>query len=198
MTLQSIENYVALQGGSMGSEDGFTGMDENKQTLVLRYINEGYETIVNRKWKPYAVEQVKLDANGDIDPSLLSKPCFDVLSVGLTRDDAAGVLKVAPQINPLNQSFSSGESFGVGLPNQVVWVKYQYSLPPLTQDSDMPLLPEQYHAAIGDYATWRLLSTGSADKQSRANFFWSMYNDKASTLRPYGVSGATSSKIRIL
>lgn len=47
-------------------------------------------------------------------------------------------------------------------------------LQPITTDN---LLPPQYHLALVDYASYRILSNGNAQKQQRANTFLSRFLD---------------------
>lgn len=45
------------------------------------------------------------------------------------------------------------------------------------------LLPEHVHPALADYATYKMLSNGNAQKQARAGAFYSSYLNAKTTLK---------------
>lgn len=194
MTLAEMKDLVAYQSASMGSDEGFYDLDTPAQALIIHYINEGYSKLVNEYYRPLAIEQVTLDAAGALNPSSLAHDLYELKKVALSKEQLIGAARCVPSLNPLEQSASSGELFSLSLPNQTVWVQYQYRLPPLHNETDAPQLPSENHMLIGDYATWRYMSTGNSEKQSRARAFLERFYDGAPKIRPYGQVEAALSK----
>lgn len=63
---------------------------------------------------------------------------------------------------------------------------------PLVHDKSSPALPAWAHAALADFAAWRLYRNGSAPKQSRGLQFLTAFEDARRRLRaePEGRGGA--------
>lgn len=68
-----------------------------------------------------------------------------------------------------------------------VIVQYRYLPATLSNDTDTPGIPEQFHRLIAPYVVARYRAGGDADTQGTASVYFSVYNEKKRRLmRQYG------------
>lgn len=187
MTYKDILNYAVYQSGSMGSDEGLTDLDLDAQTLLKAYVNEAYRVLTRDYYMPYETEETTLDSEGNIDASALSKTFLKLLGVSETKAGLLGSVQARAAVDPINQGYSA-QYYGtaIGKPDQVVWIKYSFLFPDLALDTDTPGIPAQNHMALGDYATYRYLSTGNTEKQNRAQVFYVRFMESAMKMLPFG------------
>jgi len=58
--------------------------------------------------------------------------------------------------------------------------------PRLTEDTDIPNLPEWLHRYIADWATWLVYRNGNPQKQQRGRAYWQHFMDMLSSLADGG------------
>ena len=61
-------------------------------------------------------------------------------------------------------------------------------IPRLSEDTDVPRMPEWTHRAIADYATWLVYRNGNPQKQNRGMAYLSAFNEVLAKI--YGEGGA--------
>ena len=198
MTYLEIMNLAVYQSGSMGSDEGFTDLEHDAQTLVRQYVNEAYKIIARDHYKPYFFEEVTLDEHGGFDPDVLSKPLNEILAVSKTKEGIEAGNGARAIYDPLNMAYNPFSSDYVGTPGETVWIKYNYIYPDMEDTMDKPDLPEQYHALLADYATWRYMSTGNSDKQNRAQFFYARWYEETQKIQKFGARSYITNRFRNL
>ena len=198
MTYQEILDLAVYQSGSMGSDEGIADLEIDAQILVQQYVNEAYRIIARDFYKPYTYEEVTLDDQGGFDPDVLSKPLNDILAVGKTRESLEAGSGSRAIYDPLDIAYNPFSSDYVGSPGETVWIKYTYFFPELTQENNLLDLPEQYHALLADYATWRYMSTGNQDKQTRAQFFYARWFEETRKIKKFGAKAYMADRFRNL
>lgn len=136
-------------------------LPEYGQALGI-YLNEGYAALCQSAYHPEHSEEVSL-TGGAFELSQLSRTPVRILSV-------AGPHPV--------RFYQQGDTVRVqtGGPDiSQVRVRYEYAPPPMAGDDDEPILPQGVHTALADWATARVLGTGSRTRQARAEFFLMRY-----------------------
>lgn len=189
MTFPEILDLAVYQSGSMGSDEGLADLEIDAQTLVKQYVNEAYRIIARDFYKPYKLEEITLDEDGGFDPSVLSEAMNEIIAVSATKEALANGNGARAVYDPLNMDYNQLTSDFVGKPGESVWICYTFLYPDmeLKEDTvDEPLIPEQYHALLADYATWRYMSTGNSDKQNRAQFFYARWYEETNKIKRYG------------
>ena len=196
MTYQEILDLAVYQSGSMGSDEGLSDLEIDAQTMIRSYANEAYRIIARDYYKPYLVEEITLDENGGFDPESLSYSLNEILAVSQTKD---GIEQGARAVyDPLDIAYNPLTSEQTGTPGEKLWVKYTYFYPTLENAEDVPQIPEQYHALISDYSTYRYMSTGNQDKQARAQFFYARWLEETNKIQRYGHKGYNTNRFRNL
>lgn len=198
MTYQEILDLAVYQSGSMGSDEGIADLEVDAQTMVRQYVNEAYRIIARDYYRPYAIEQIVLDENGGFDSETLSKKLNEVLAVSRTKEALESGNGARAIYDPLDIAYNPFTSSDIGEPGETVWVKYSYFYPDMAEGETIPSLPEQYHALLADYATYRYMSTGNQDKQARAQFFWMRWMEEISKVKRYGERSWETGRFRNL
>lgn len=70
-----------------------------------------------------------------------------------------------------------------------VWTKNhipQEDYPRLTEDTDVPRVPEWTHRALCDWATWLVYRNGNPQKQNRGMAYYSAFNEVLSKISDEG------------
>ena len=70
-----------------------------------------------------------------------------------------------------------------------VWTKShipQEDYPRLTEDTDVPRVPEWTHRALCDWATWLVYRNGNPQKQNRGMAYYSAFNEVLSKISDEG------------
>lgn len=146
MTLIELIRRALSQAG-----DPFT-LDEATSNEAVSYINEGQALLSGA----YLTGEMTLSLES---PSIcLSDIAGYMGAVALWREDG------------VQASFKTegGRLFAERGRYTLI---YRRAPQPLREDMDVSELPEEYHGALADYATWRLLSNGGSAQQARAQFF---------------------------
>lgn len=198
MTFQEILDLAVYQSGSMGSDEGLYDLEHDAQTILRHYVNEAYRIIARDYYKPYKLEQVTLDGNGGFDPSVLSEAMHEILAVSKTREGLESGMGSRAVYDPLDIAYNPFSADYVGAPGETVWIKYTYLYNDMDNTTDQPQIPEQYHALLADYATWRYMSTGNSDKQNRAQFFYGRWLDETNKIKRFGATAFTTNRFRNL
>ena len=74
-----------------------------------------------------------------------------------------------------------------GKDRETVTVTYRYLPATLTNDTDIPGIPEQFHRLITPYVVARHRAGGDASTQGTASVYFSIYNErKRKLMRQYG------------
>lgn len=80
-----------------------------------------------------------------------------------------------------------GETVYVDTKDPTVTVYYRYLPKTMTNDTDKPGIPEQFHRLIVMYVVARHKSGGDADTQGTASVYYQLYNNmKSKLMRQYG------------
>lgn len=198
MTFQEILNLAVYQSGSMGSDEGITDLEHDAQTMLRSYVNEAYRIITRDFYQPYKLEEITLDESGGFDPESLSETMNEVLAVSLNRDSLESGYGARAIYDPLDMAYNPLSPSYAGNPGDTVWIKYSYFFHALQESMDQPSLPEQYHALLADYATYRYMSTGNQDKQARAQFFYARWLDETRKIKRYGERSWETNRFRNL
>lgn len=198
MTFQEILDLAVYQSGSMGSDEGLADLENDAKTMLRSYVNEAYNIFTRDFYKPYAIESVALNEGGGFDESALSKPLNEVLAVSETKEGIESGYGARAVYDPLNIDYDPLTAQNIGTPGKTVWIKYSYFYPVLEQTTDQPEIPELYHALLADYATWRYMSTGNADKQNRASFFYGRWLEETAKVNRFGEKAYMTNRFRNL
>ena len=67
----------------------------------------------------------------------------------------------------------------------------------LTDDMDVPNLPERFHPAISDWATWLCYRNGNPQKQNRGLPFRSAFEDMLASAAAEGINGRVTHFINL-
>lgn len=171
MTFGQIKKRVLEQAGE-NAED-IAEFD----ALIDQYVNEGYHYAVQRGYRPRS--RAVLDAREAVEG--VSAARF-ARALGV-EDVRCGDRRVPYSLEDGMLKIAAG-AVGGGKEIEVVYV---HDEPDLLADRDTPRLPAWVHGALADYATWRLLSNGSAGRQNRAEFYRQRYYEAFLRLRPEGL-----------
>ena len=148
---------------------------------IVGYINQAYFAIVENDWKPYKTATVTLDADSMLDFSDISD-LREIISIK------------SGEILPIVEYGEASDKIKVHTtPLSAVVVKYYHTTVPLASDTDEPVFPLQYHDALSDFATYRILITGSLTRQQRAQAFYIDYAKKRGEVRE-----AASKRLKII
>ena len=136
--------------------------------LLKSVINDAYMDICRFKYVPTKSENIAL-----------SDGAFNVLNLSETLND---IIKIKYGDKELPFNIEDGVCSVFSLTDETVSVRYSYLPPVLSADTDVPIIPEEFHTALADYAVFRALGTGSSARQTRALFFFDIYVRKANKI----------------
>ncbi len=150
MTLQEIYQRALQQA------DEDTDQLDDRRTLLHQAVNEAYADLFAAA-QPLWVEDVDTAEDGRIDLSALPGGCTRVLQAEV-GGQAAAFAEDGPQ--------------AIRLPGACrVRLSYRSRPGELRLPTDAPALPERFHGALADYASYCLLGTGGRGRQARGDFF---------------------------
>lgn len=189
MTLLEIIERALV---NLGEDADTETVDEYKQGFAIaEYVNNGYMQVCERDYRPCRVEQVELDEDGCFLPSGLSCPVLFIEGV-YPQNEAGRALPRAHYALPDSKVRVPGAK------EETVDVVYRYLPGMLENDADVPAFPERFHDCLADYAAYRVMGTGSAIRQQRAQFFLQEFERKRQMIRPWGseLGGVSADTIR--
>lgn len=171
MTLAQIELLALRQ------------LDEDPQdigeyeTVFRAYANMGYGIAMREYLKPRAMRTLTTDENGRAALD------GDITRVVRVTDEAG--MPVRFRADGMGHAIVTDErERGLSALCEVIY-------PQMCRETDEPMLPEDFHAALADYICYRHLSSGSLAKQSRAKFFQDSFYRRMSALRAEGMGSVT-------
>ena len=109
---------------------------------------------------------------GMLDTATLPEQCVRVLSVW--RDGRRVLI----------HSYD-GSLVGVNCPDGDVNVVYRWVPKPMTNDTDVPAIPEHAHGLIVSYVVGRERATSDPSMQRGGNIYFELYNEGKRNLRPH-------------
>ena len=136
--------------------------------LLTRVINDAYIDICRFKYVPIKNEERTL-TDGTFELSNLTSTVNEIINI-----------KYGDKELPFHAEDGRCSVFSVK--NETVTVRYSYLPPEMSEDNDEPIIPEEYHTCLADYAVFRALGTGSSARQTRALFFFDVYIRKANKI----------------
>jgi|GEM_PF-1404857 len=148
--------------------------------LLKSVINDAYMDICRFKYVPTKSENITL-----------SDGAFNISELSETLNE---IIKIEYDDKELPFNIEDGVCSVFLLRDETVFVKYSYLPPALSVDTDVPIIPEEFHTALADYAVFRMLSTGSSARQTRAMFFFDIYVRKANKIERMDKSGTIKNK----
>lgn len=149
-------------------------LPEYEQALGT-YINEGYAALCQSAYHPLRSMEVALTGS-EFSLALLAPVPMRILHI-----HGAFPLRFI-------QTGDTVRVFTGGLQTDRVRVTYEYLPPPMAQPDDVPVLPEAAHTALADWATARVLGTGSRSRQAKAEFFLMRFYEAKGRLTPQGAA----------
>lgn len=156
-------------------------MDEFGDLLGV-YVNEGYQTAITDYARPREKFTLTTDENGDA--YLDGLRIRQIVEVKEAEHGYSAWATLSALGDTLHTAVKSGKVAVVALVTR----------PDLTDDSDVPLLPDWAHGALADYACYRFLSNGNLAKQSRAQFYMQRFFMQMERIRPQGMGSVTGFK----
>ena len=175
MTLASIMK-LAMRQLDEAMED-IAEFDE----LFRSYANMGYMIAVRQFYRPRETFALTTDEKGRAD--ICAFPICRVVTVKNDRGEEI-LYKIA----------QSGEMIETNEKEKTLHVLAEVEREALISETDEPQLPEYAHAALADYICYRYLSSGSLNKQSRAEFFRQSFYQQMHALTPQGAGSVTKLK----
>lgn len=152
MTLLQLQQLCLSQLGE-DEED----LPEFEKALTT-YINEAYTALCHSAYHPHHRQYITL-INNQFDINQLT---YDVVRIaGIHAPAPLGFVKYGNTV----QVDDGGQKL------TQVQVLYEYTPPLLEQSDQQPVLPQGFHTALADWATARMLGTGTRTRQARAEFF---------------------------
>lgn len=146
------------------------------------YANIGYGVAVREFLSPKEWFLMHTDENGEAEI-----PGERIVRVIKTQDGESG-REVAHRLS------EDGKRLFFKEKETEIGALCEVSYPQLTKETDEPLLPESVHHALADYICYRHLSSGSAAKQARAQFFLTSFYAAMKTMRPQGMGSVKDFK----
>jgi hypothetical protein len=146
-------------------------LEDDRRALAVAYVNEAYDEMM-RMYRPHIDVTLLVPEDGVVPLSLLGARTGRVLSV------RKGIGEVPFDVDELGIRLTGGEG--------AVIARCRYNPAPLVEDGDVPELPESFHGALADYATYRMMGTGGRARQQRADMFFSRYLTRKSQIAPEG------------
>lgn len=148
--------------------------------LLTSVINDAYLDICKFKYVPSKTEDIKLNDGA-----------FNLSDLGSTVNE---IIDVKYGDKQLQFNVQDKVCSVLSMKDETVTVRYSYIPPKLIEDNDEPILPEEYHTCLADYATFRALGTGSSARQTRALFFFDVYIRKANKIERMDKSDTIENK----
>ncbi|MDP2891589.1 MAG: hypothetical protein Q8O09_00430 [Bacillota bacterium] len=155
------------------NEDNDEATQSEYREKLLAHFNQAYMEIMRCKHRLATSGEVTL-ADGKFALSSLSKKCIKI--------DRVETLSGAPLFFSVN-----AEGVATVLSDEEkVCVYYRYLPDALVENGDEPLFPEDQHACLADWATYRVLGTGSRARQLRGDLFYANYLRTLARIPPAG------------
>lgn len=142
---------------------------------VSGYVNDGYNRVNQRHYKPWRTDTVAVD--GPVVP-------FASLSETPTALVRVANARISARMNEAEQVIELPA--GVSISTVHVDIAYYYLPAPMEDAVDEPELPEWVHPYLADYATWLLYRNGNISKQNRGQAFLARFEEAMRRLKPFG------------
>ncbi|MEG1515256.1 MAG: hypothetical protein RSD95_10260 [Clostridia bacterium] len=152
MTLAEIRRRTREQTG------GQYEIDAQGDPMIDDYINEGMREICGLRMPREASVVVR-------DGKFKAGDAADGFGYAIKLTDAAGS----------EVAFESHYGYIYAKQDGKYTLYYAGSPEAMRQDGDVAPIPEGYHGALADYASWRILALGGAARQARAQYFFARY-----------------------
>lgn len=171
---------------------------------VSAYINEGYLHLMLERYHPWREEVVPLSAILALDEGCaiptkaLNGAPIDVLGARIGGMPTTAVLDEARELILLPRLSICDSDLQNESGESTVMVRYAYRPRELAEDDDIPKLPRWTHAALADWATWRLYMNGNPQKQNRGMVYRAAYDEVFRRLHPYNEALTGFSQFRNL
>jgi hypothetical protein len=147
-------------------------VDEDTSIAPLLYdaINEGYMLLVTRYCPVYKSVEVDLYDGHYIEIPEDFNRLVSIESLGVGGNDYTNMIK----------SRGNRIYFNMRLPHQKLILTYSYIPDELMDNTDVPVIPKQYHRLISIYAAYSYLQ--SIRKFDRANYFYDRFMSQAALI----------------
>lgn len=149
--------------------------------LFRSYANMGYMIAIRLFYKPRETFVLTTDEKGRADIRAL--PIRRVIEV---KDEQGRGMHF--------DLTADGMAIETGVREKTLHVLCEVERDELMKDTDEPQLPHYAHAALADYICYRHLSSGSLNKQSRAEFFRQSFYQQMRALSYEGEGSVTRMK----
>ncbi|MDL2220081.1 hypothetical protein LJC55_00210 [Eubacteriales bacterium OttesenSCG-928-N14] len=128
---------------------------------IVDLMNEAYQELIATRIKPKKSCTVMVGEDG-----LIQRPLpEDMLQIAELTTTGGMPLRYEMREDGVFVYHHTGQA----------QMRYIYMPPYLVEDDDEPDLTDWAHYALSDYATWRLMSTGSRARQVRGEVFLGQY-----------------------
>lgn len=167
MTLQVILTR-ALQRLNRPTDS--KSISKHKGTFIF-YINEAVK-IIAEKYRQQNKETVTL-TNYVFAATALTYRCAEVISVLADGESVS-----------FTEEYAGSRTFEVDTDEATVEVVYRFIPPDLSNNTDEPLIPEEYHGMIVNYVVANERANGDPDLQNAASLDFQLFQDKLRRVRP--------------
>ncbi len=131
-----------------------------EKDVLTQYINEAYREISRFRERLF-MSEVLSSEDGFLSYSLFSKkPMFVICA----KTPSGGAVSFRHEALGIRLAGENGAQ-----------VEYYYMPDPLTEDGDVPEIPEYAHTALSDYAAYRFLSGEGSESREKAQEYLRAY-----------------------
>ena len=152
-------------------------IDDFKDLFVV-YANQGYQIALRQYYKPKETIALRTDEKGEA-----SIDGLDIVRIISFRDEHGYQIP--------SEMSEDGTTIRTGRNRAKVTAVCVVTYLELENDSDVPNLPTEAHAAIADYICYKYLSNGNLAKQSRAQMFRTNFYAQMQTMYAHGSGSVT-------
>lgn len=138
---------------------------------IVAFINQAYFEICREKYRPEREMEITTDAQGRILNAQLPEGFLRAVEI---RTPNGALLRHKRDVKGIAVFGYSGE----------VIMRYQYLPEEMESDEDTPIFEAGLHYCLADYATWRIMMTGSKQRQTRGEAFYNSYLLAVTKIRP--------------
>jgi len=137
---------------------------------MTRFANDAVMDLAH--WLKLKRVDVAVVEGGMLDTATLPEQCVKVLSVWRNG-------------RPFEVRSEAGSIVLVDCPDGEVKVIYRWIPRPMTNDTDVPAIPEHAHGLIVSYVVGRERATSDPSMQRGGNIYFELYNEGKRNLRPH-------------
>ena len=158
MTLEEIIKRTLENLNEDSDEDTVSEYRER----IVAFANEAYLEICKNKYQPEKEEEVQIGSDGLIPASALPDGFFQATE--LWTVNGAPLRFVTAEDGIRAHGYEGGAV-----------LRYRYLPEELELDSAVPIFEAGMHYCLADYAAWRIMMTGSKQRQTRGEAFYNSY-----------------------